>query len=385
MLLQSFVGVRALVKKIVSVILFSIVFVVALSFEASAADISQLEKSVENLKNSLSDSARADLEYMGIKNTDINSVSAIDTNKVFNLIISKFSQEGRGPLSVSVILIGILIIESLVMSYKENLRLSSFKDVLSIVSVLCIISVLVVPVVNLINDSLMIVKDASDFMLLYIPVMVAILAFSGHAMSGSMYYASMVMACQGISRLSSVVIAPLLNVYLSFCITSSLTDRINLNGFCEMFSKFIKWLIAFSMTIFSALLAIRSMITTAYDSVTTRAVRFTMTSFVPIVGASLSESYKTIQGSINLLRTGAGVFVILAIFVVFLPIIARCVMWIFSISLCKSVSQLLSATVSMNILSSIHSVVSTVFAVVVSVMAVFIISTALLITLGGGA
>ena len=286
-------------------------------------------------------------------------------------------------MSVITVLISVLIIDALVMSYKDGLRQSSFKEVLALVSTLCVTSVLVFPVIDLINDCLLTVKDASDFMLLYIPVMVTILAFSGHAVSGASYYSCMVMSCQGISRLSSVVIAPLLNVYMSFCISASLTHRVNLKGFCDMFSKFIKWLIAFSMTIFSALLTIRSMITTAYDSVTTRAVRFTMSSFIPIVGAALSESYKTIQGSINLLRTGAGVFVILAIFVVFLPTIVRCIMWLFAIGLCKSVAQLLGVTNELEILSSVNSVVSTVFAVIMSVLAVFIISTALLITLGG--
>lgn len=354
------------------------------SIEVTAAEISDLEKSISDLKNSLSEKARADLDYLGVKSPDLKSVNNVNVSSVLNLLLSKLTQEGRGPLSVSAVLISILVIDALVMSYKEGFKQSSTKEVLSLVSTLCITSVLVIPVMDMINDCLLTVKDASDFMLIYIPVMVAILAFSGHAVSGASYYSCMVMACQGISRLSSVVIAPLLNVYLSFCVSSSLTERVNIKGFCEMFSKIIKWLIAFSMTIFSALLTIRSMITTAYDSVTTRAVRFTMSSFIPIVGAALSESYKTIQGSINLLRTGAGVFVILAIFVVFLPTVSRCIMWLFAISLCKSVAQLLSVKTPLNILSSIHSVVSTVFAVVVSVMAVFIISTALLITLGGG-
>lgn len=371
-------------RKVTVIFIISILFISIFTIEVSANQISELKKSINELKVSLSETARADLEYLGVANTDINSLSKVDMASMLNLVLSKFSSENRGPMSVITVLISVLIIDALVMSYKDGLRQSSFKEVLALVSTLCVTSVLVFPVIDLINDCLLTVKDASNFMLLYIPVMVTILAFSGHAVSGASYYSCMVMACQGISRLSSVVIAPLLNVYMSFCISASLTHRVNLKGFCDMFSKFIKWLIAFSMTIFSALLTIRSMITTAYDSVTTRAVRFTMSSFIPIVGAALSESYKTIQGSINLLRTGAGVFVILAIFVVFLPTIARCIMWLFAIGLCKSVAQLLGVTNELEILSSVNSVVSTVFAVIMSVLAVFIISTALLITLGGG-
>lgn len=355
------------------------------SVSTNAQDISELENSVNKLMDSLSDEVKEDMKQIGVDSPDIMSLSDVSFDSVMTLIVDKLSQNSKAPLSASAVVIAVLILNALFDSYTDSLRQSSTKEVLSVVSTLCITTTLVLPVIDLIDDCIVTVTDASNFMLLYIPIMVAILTFSGHAVSGASYYSLMVLACQGVSQLSTKFISPLLNIYLGFCVSSSISDRVNLKSLCNMLSKVIKWLIAFTMTVFSALMTIRGMITTAYDSVTARAVRFTMSSFIPIVGAALSESYKTIQGSINLLRTGAGVFVILAILVVFLPSILRCLIWMFSLSLCKTIGEIIGVSSPISMLSSVSSVVSTVFAITVCIMSVFVISTALLITLGGGA
>lgn len=361
------------------------VLVCLLSVTVNAEELNDLEDQINSLYGSLSSDVQEDLKSIGANKVDALSLSEISFEAIMNLIFDKMSQQSKGVLSSSAVVISILILNALLDSYTDALKSSQMKEVLSVVSTLCITSTLVLPVIDLISDCILTVTDASNFMLLYIPIMVAILTLSGQAVTGASYYSFMVLACQGVSQISSKFISPLLNVYLGFCVSSSISNRVHLKGFCQMFSKIIKWLVAFTMTVFSALMTIRGMITTAYDSVTARAVRFTMSSFIPIVGAALSESYKTIQGSINLLRTGAGVFVILAIAVVFIPVIVRCLLWMLSINFCKSIGEVIGVTTQLNMLSSVSSVVSTIFAITVCIMSVFIISTALLITLGGGA
>ncbi len=355
------------------------------TYTASAQTISDTEESVDSLYGQLPKQAQQDLSSIGADTTDIATLSDVGFSKILELINNKFLDSSTNVLGSCSVVIAILLLCAILEGYKDSLSLTSLDFVFDVVCTLCITTALLTPVVNLINDSIATITDASDFMLFYIPIMISILAFSGHAVSAGGYYSFMVMACQVVSQLSTKFISPLLTVYLGFCVSSSINNRVNLHGFTNMFSKVIKWFVSFLMTVFSALLTIRSMITTAYDSVTARAVRFTMSSFIPIVGAALAESYKTIQGSINLLRTGAGVFVIFAIFVVFLPTVIRCVLWLFSINICKSVAQLTGVKTPVSLLSSISSAISIIFAITVCIMAVFIISTALLISLGGRA
>ena len=205
----------------------------------------------------------------------------------------------------------------------------------------------------------------------------------GKALSSSGYYSMMVFTAEGIAQLTSKVITPMLNVFLGVSMCTTVVPNLRLDSLTDLFSKTIKWLLSFSFTIFSALLTFRTLITTSIDNVSTRAVRFTMSSFIPVVGAALSEAYKTVQGSVMILKNGIGVFVILAVAIVFLPIVLRLLLWSFALNLCKTVSDILGIFVPGRLLKSMSTVLSVLLAVVLCVMALFIISTALIITVGG--
>ncbi|MBQ8539288.1 MAG: hypothetical protein IJ433_06515, partial [Ruminococcus sp.] len=214
----------------------------------NAEELTELENSVNSLMDSLSDQVKEDMKSIGVNSVSIEDVSNVSFESVINLIAQKLSDNSKAPLSASAVVIAILILNALFDSYTDALKQSSTKEILSVVSTLCITTTLVLPVVDLIDHCIATVTDAANFMLLYIPVMVAVLTFSGHAITGASYYSFMVMACQGVTQFSTKFISPLLNVYLGFCVSSSISDRVNLKGICNMFSKVIKWLISFTMT-----------------------------------------------------------------------------------------------------------------------------------------
>ena len=137
------------------------------------------------------------------------------------------------------------------------------------------------------------------------------------------------------------------------------------------------------MTIFTALLTFRQIITTSMDNVSTRAVRFTLNSLIPVVGSALSDAYRTIQSSVNLIKSGMGVFVIISIAVVFLPIIAQCIMWQFTIGISKMTGEVLNLQQPCKVLEAVSTVVTTLMAIIFCIMAVYIISTAVILLMGG--
>lgn len=139
-------------------------------------------------------------------------------------------------------------------------------------------------------------------MLAFVPVMVMIMSSTGHAVSGASYYAMMIGAGEGVGQLSSKVIVPFLNMFLGVSVTASVCSESKLTGITSIISKAVKWVLGFVMTVFTAVLSFKQMITTSVDDVSTRAVRFTLNSFIPIVGSALSDAYKTVQGSVNLLN-----------------------------------------------------------------------------------
>ncbi len=354
-----------------------------LSLEESYNEISE-DLGFSEFYNNLPDDVKNTFDSIGVNSISPFELNSVSFSSVMKEILNIGSKESKTVFSSLSLVIAVLLFYSLVEGFLQSATSATMREVLSVVSTLCIACILIIPVTEVIDLSGTAIKTACQFMLGFVPIMVTVLVSCGKSLSGAGYYSLMIFAAEGIAQLSSKLITPMLNVFLGVSVCSTIVPQLKLRSLTDMFSKTIKWLLSFSFTIFSALLTFRTLIATSIDSVSTRAVRFTMSSFIPVVGAALSEAYKTVQGSIHILKNGMGVFVIFAVSFVFLPIILRLILWSFSISFCKTISEILGISIPAGMLSSISTVLSVLLAVVICVMALFIISTALIITVGGG-
>lgn len=378
-------------KSIIAIIFIFTVFVFPLKVSAETVpQVSTDEKNMysdfgaDNLYSSLSNEAKDSLVRMGVMSPSAESLENVSVNSVLAEILREVSNQVGDVVSVSVMIIGVMLIYSIVQGLGSSFSSSSAKEVLSVVSSLSVACILVVPLTEIIGKSGEIIKLSSDFMLTYIPVMVAVLMACGRTLSGAGYYSLMVFYAEFITQVSSSVIVPALNVFLGISVSASLVPEMRLRGLLNTFSKAVKWLLSFMFTIFSALLTFRTLIAASADSVSTRAVRYTMSSFVPVIGAALSEAYRTVSGSFALLRSGVGVFAIFAVFIMFLPIIIKLSLWMFSIGILRNVAQIVDLSVPCELLSAVGSVLTVILAVIICIAALYIISTALIITAGGG-
>ncbi|MGN0460632.1 MAG: hypothetical protein ACI4HL_06930 [Ruminococcus sp.] len=335
-----------------------------------------------NLSESLDQNSQDSLNNLGIDENDYNSIINLSFSDFFKEIIRIAGQEGVTPLSSSALVMCMLLIYSVFDNFRDDLKSRNMQTISDAVFVLIITLSIVTPVVSVVNRAVTSIENAGSFMLLYIPIMVVALITNGQSVTGASYYSFVVMAGEGIIWLSSHLIAPLLSVFLGVSVTSSVSSDIKLDGIIRELSKFIKWVIAFVMTVFSGLLTFKTLITTAADTVSTRAVRFTLSSFIPIVGSALSEAYKTIQGSMTLLKTGLGVFVIISVVIVFLPVVINCLLWIISLNISSGVADMLGVKAPSSVLKCCSSVLSTLLVIILCVMAIYVISTAIILTLG---
>lgn len=370
-------------KRIVVPLLIIIIPILSV-YSVSASTFSDALEEIGggNLSNSLDQNSQDSLNNLGIDEKDYNSIINLSFSDFFKEIIRIAGQEGVTPLSSLALVMCMLLIYSVFDSFRDDLKSRNMQSISDAVFVLIITLSIVTPVVSVVNRAVTSIENAGSFMLIYIPIMVVALITNGQGVTGASYYSFVVMAGEGITWLSSHLIAPLLSVFLGVSVTSSVSSDIRLDGIVRELSKFIKWVIAFVMTVFSGLLTFKTLITTAADTVSTRAVRFTLSSFIPIVGSALSEAYKTIQGSMTLLKTGLGVFVIISVVIVFLPVVINCLLWIVSLNISSGVANMLGIKAPSSVLKCCSSVLSTLLVIILCVMAIYVISTAIILTLG---
>ncbi|MGN0558967.1 MAG: hypothetical protein ACI4IS_05935 [Acutalibacteraceae bacterium] len=376
-------------KKTVAFLLFLLFFIFFLPNQANALEQNKTFESLLNQSNAeslieqLPQGSKDSLKNIGADTADVYKLSNLSFFDFIKEILAVFAGQATAPLKTIGTVLAIMLLYAVFDSYKDSLKISPTQQVLDTVVTLCITCAIVIPVTSVISSSTSAIKSAGTFMLSYIPIMAVVLIASGRQLAGSSYYASMILAGEGVVQISSNVITPVLNGFLGISVTSAVTPNINLKGVTQLLNKLIKWSLAFIMTVFSAFLTFKSIIATAVDNVSVRAVRFTLSSFIPIVGSALSEAYKTVQSSVNMLKSGIGVLVIIAVGFIFLPVISQCLIWMISLNISKSVGEVLNLTLPCTLIGNVISVISTLFAVITCIMSVFIISTAVILMAGG--
>lgn len=364
--------------------LFAIAFMIIsmVSISAFSVNAEELAPDMSGIYNSLSDEAKQRLTELGADSPDAAKLSEISFESVMSEIMSIASAETASPLRALITVVAVLLLCSMLSSYKSALS-PDMDATINAVSALSLSAVVAVPAAGVIAETENTITIASNLMLAYIPVMAVLMAASGKAFGSTAYYACVLAAGEGVNRICSQVISPFLNMLLGLSITGAVSPNINLKGFIDLITRFSKWLLGFSMAVFTAVLGVRQVLSNSLDGVSTRAVKFALTSFVPVVGSALSEAYKTVQGSVALLRSGVGVFVIFALAVSFLPTIIKCVLWIFCLGTGRALAQALGLNRPASLLGGLGSVFSLITAVLLCVMTVYIISTAIVLVSGG--
>lgn len=371
-------------KLLILLIVLIIPFSVSTTVFASSYSDALEEIGGGSLTDSLDDKSKEILNNFGVDEKDYNSIINMSFSGVFKEIFSIVNQEGASPFSSSALILSLLLIYSVFDNFRDGLKNRELKSIADTVFVLIVTVSISTPVISVINRAVNSINNAGSFMILYIPIMAVVLITNGQSITGASYYSLVVMVGEGVTWISKNLVSPLLSVFLGLSVTSAVSSDNNLQGIIKEISKVIKWIIGFAMTVFSGLLTFKTLITTSADTVSTRAVRFTLSSFIPIVGSALSEAYKTIQGSMCLLKTGLGVFVIISVVVVFLPIIINCLLWIISLNITSGIGDMLGVKDPVSVIKSCSTVLSTLLVIILCVMAIYVISTAIILTMGNG-
>ena len=126
-----------------------------------------------------------------------------------------------------------------------------------------------------------------------------------------------------------------------------------------------------------------SIVATALDSTGTRAARFVVSSFVPVVGNALGEALHTINGCVKMLKSGVSAFGLLAGIFIFLPILIECVMWLITLYICAGIGDIFELKEITSLLRASSNVIETLLGIVFCCMTILTVSTVIMLIIGG--
>lgn len=370
-----------------TVFLIPLILIVMLlfTFPARAAELDVFDDDIRELEDAVGGDTARDLDELGVSGVEDVLTDGVDTAALFGYLIGQASKYSAGPLSALTVLTAVILLAAVGESYTASLRYTGTREIMGAVVALFIVSSVVVPVTELVSSASAVISGASAVMTVYLPVMAGIMAFSGHAVSSAGYYTAVTAASGVLSRVSSSLLMPVMQLLLSLSVSAGIGGRLRLSGLIEMLSKGLKYLLTFLMSMYAAVLGLNSALSAAGDGLAGRAAKFSLSSFVPLIGSSIAEAYGAIQGSVGVLRSGIGVFVILAVFVSFAPVLIRTLLWSAAIWAADAVGEVFGVTSATAVLRSLSSFLTALRALLVSAAVAFLVSSAVMLRAGGAA
>ena len=356
-----------------------IVVVVLLLFFSSvkvyATDEYIEEKSTEINTIEISGDAGDFISENGISVSETDGIMNITPQMVFEYIWQNFKDSLSKPFKMLVTIFIVVILATFSEGICDVSKKNGMTRVYNMLCVIACIGAIIYYIKNSIYEATRTIEDAGVFMLSYIPVFSGVVATSGGITTATTYQMIVVFAAELFMNLSSEIIMPLLTLCLSAGIIEAINPAISLSGIVKGISKIVKIIMGLSLTVFSGLITIQSLVGTATDSVSLRTGKFVVSNLVPVVGNAVSDAYSTVKGSIGILRNATGTFGVIAIFLIIVPPIIS----VFSTTLCVYIGEIFADIFSVkpicSFLKTAYNTMSVCLSVMICFAMMFIIST----------
>lgn len=331
----------------------------------------------ESIKSSTDSDISDKLEEFSISVRNSEGFGNITLSGIITWLTETFLNSLKAPVKM----LGRIMAAALLCTIFQNIseQGSSVSEIYNTAGILTVI----LSVYGCIDTAIAIITSAletlSVFMLSYIPIFASVTASAGHFAAAGSYYGSDLFLCECIAFASKTLLMPLVSVLTAMSVTGAINPDMRLGRVSFTVKKAVQWILGILTTLFTGLLTIQSTVGASADSLRSKAVRLTASSFIPFVGGAVSESYSAIKGSIGVIKTGTGAVGVIIIAIIVIPPIIAVIADRAAISLGKLFCEMLGLDRTAALLDELGTVLAIAMSVLIYFSIMFVISTCMIL------
>ena len=285
-------------------------------------------------------------------------------------------------------LIGSLMIIALICALLSNLQSAFSKESLSNIAYFACYGVMIIMITKSFYIVVELAKNTivsmSNFMAALIPVLMMLLASVGGFAEATLLDPVIMGFATVSSKIYVDIIIPI--IFMSFVLqfVSNISPDYKIKNLTKLLKQSALWLQGIVMTVFIAVITLRSIAAKTLDQVTIKTAKFAVDTFVPVVGKCLSDAISTVAGYSLLLKSAiSGLGLIVLIVIVLLPIIKLLIM-AFMYKMAAALIEPISDSRTVDCINSVGDSILLLMSCVISVSVMFFIMVAIVAATGKG-
>lgn len=338
------------------------------------------EEIYSQLNEALNGDTRKLLEDFGLSGIFDGDLSRFSSENAIDAVLNIFSTQLSQPLKAGGICLGLLFVSALLICYlPEN---GDIAGMCKSVMLMCMMFVMINFCTDIFSrccDALLLTKD---FMKVLIPIFAGVVSFSGNVSLALSFNSVAFAFSECVSYFFTGAVPSFALVLTAVSAAGAVNPLMKISSVGKTFSKILNFVMAFVAGIFVAVLSVRGVIAGAADTVGIRGVRFLVSNAVPVVGSALGEALNTVAASIGLIKNTVGMFGIAAVVIINLPVLITLVLWKGVLSFLSLASDMLDIGEIKSFSENLNGVLSVMLAAVCFSALVFVISIAVILTVG---
>ncbi|WP_168190046.1 stage III sporulation protein AE [Caloramator sp. E03] len=217
------------------------------------------------------------------------------------------------------------------------------------------------------------IDDMIEFTNALMPALIVLLAAVGGFVSAATLDPILMFVIKITSDIIRDLIIPITMVIVMLNIVNNLSDELKISKLADLVRQINLWILGFIMTIFTAVVTIRSNTSATFDEVAVKSAKFAVDNFIPVVGKCLSDAVTTVAGYSLILKDAVSVAGLIILFLI-------CIFPLIKIILIALIYKFVSAVMEpivdrkvINCLSAVGSSITMIFVCVLSVAVMFFI------------
>jgi stage III sporulation protein AE len=294
--------------------------------------------------------------------------------KVKNIlaILWEFVLDGmKNPLKTALSIIGVLLI------------FASFNGIATqsnnMATFVCFVASVIAtePIFAVMESVKIAVQSLSTFMLGLVPVYTAVMLSMGKVTSAGGFSTLLLSASEGVSYLISYCFLPLSGSVLCLGICGGISPIPVLARLAGWIKKSANWAMGIATTLFLSILSLQNSFSSVTDGLAMRTSKAMLSTAIPIMGPAIAETINTARGCMALLKSGIGIYAVLAVIVIALPTAIQLVLWRVSMWISAGTAEIFGMKEVEGLLRSVDYCISVLLSAVCFMTLLFVISLAI--------
>ena len=377
-------------KMTVCAVVISVVFILILPINAVGAStdeyVSQQLDAVgaDELFDSLSEETRELFEQLGIDGVSYEQIIDVSPSTLLELLVSLFKTNLKVPLGMLALIGGIMLASAIIQSFTDSLQEKKSSDIFNLVSGFVIGISIIIPIGQCISEVSSAIQLSATFMTAFIPVFVAVIIASGKPLTALSFNGLVFSLSELIMHISRSFILPIVSGFLGLSLAGAFSVGMKIGNIIAFSKRCVTVVMGFMSTVFVGLICMKGFVSTAADTVGTKASKFLLGNFLPVVGGAMGEAMSTIRSCLGLVKSSIGAFGMVGIMLIYVPVVISLLSWQLVLYVSQILGDMLGVGNVVTVIKAISSTLSLLLAVLIFSTFLLIISISAILMARGG-